>query len=151
MKVEGLDRVGMIVKDLDKVHEFFLKVLGIEFIEVKDPSLETLGLRCSLSLDNQIEIISPAGPPADSCPPYIKRLAKLLEDKDYVLFGLAFRVKNPAEAAADAQREGIRIDYIFDMEQLGPMHNVKEVILNEEDTLGIMMEFVKYDRTKRRS
>ena len=146
MKIEGLDRVTMMVKNLDKAHEFFSNVLGVEFIEVKDPIVETAGLRCSLSLDHQIELMSPAGPLTESCPPHIKRFAKLLEDKDNVIVGLSFRVKDPTEAAAELERKGVRIESRFDLEQFCPVQNLKEVILREEDTLGIMMSFVRYGR-----
>ena len=34
MKIEGLDRVAIGVKDMDNAIEFFSQALGIEFIEV---------------------------------------------------------------------------------------------------------------------
>jgi hypothetical protein len=149
MKIEGIDRVVIGVRDMDKAVEFFSRLFETKFIELKGPGIEALGERASISLDAQMELISPVGPLTNNTPPFVKRLAMLLEDREAVLASLSFRAKDTAKIEADAKREGIRIDGTIETKELDKVlsiRNLRELITNEEDTLGIAMSFVQYDR-----
>jgi len=147
MKTEGLDHVTIGVKNLDKAMEFFSRVLGIEFVELTGALPEAAGFRAGMSADSQIELVSPVLPLKDEAFPQLKRLAKLLEGKNSVVFALAFRVKDAEEIVADAGRKGIRIENRFDVEEFEalPVRNLKEILTKDEDTLGIDMKFVEYE------
>ena len=46
MKIEGIDRIVIAVKDLDKAAEFLSKLLGVEFEEVTNPSSNSRVFMC---------------------------------------------------------------------------------------------------------
>lgn len=147
MKIEGLDHVTIGVKNLDKAIRFFSEVLGIEFVELTGTLPETAGFRAGMSVDSQIELVSPILPLKNEAFPQLRRLAKLLDEKDNVLFAMAFRVKDAEAFVMDAEGKGIRIENRFDVEEFEalPVRNLKEVLTKAEDTLGIDMKFVEYE------
>ena len=145
MKVKGLDRVAIVVRDMDKAIEFFSNKLGAEFQEL--PGGEAMGMRVGISIDNQMELVSPILPLPEGAPPHLKRWAKLLEGRDNVLAALAFKVDDADSAAVEAEEQGMRVETKFDIPEIPgwPIRNLKELIMAEEDTLGIPMAFIKYD------
>lgn len=151
MKVEGISHVTIMVKDLDQAMEFFSSSLGIEFVELKDPHVQAAGVRCSMSLDHQLELLSPSFPLKDSTPPFIRGLANNLENREGFLAALTFRVRDVEKTVVDAKREGIRVNARIDVAQSDTLslRNYKELITNEEDTLGIQMAFVEYERSSK--
>jgi len=149
MKIEGLDHVAIGVKDMDKAVEWFTRVLGTEFYDIagsSDLSSEELGARYMLSLDHGVELISPVLPVKETAAPHIKRLAKLLEDRDSVLMRISFKVEGLSEAALEER--GIHIQGKIEAEEIKPLplRNIKEYLAKEEDTLGIQMMFVEFDQ-----
>jgi catechol 2,3-dioxygenase-like lactoylglutathione lyase family enzyme len=146
MKMKGLDRVTILVKDMDKAAQFFSQKLGIVFTEL--PGAETMGMRASISLDYQMELISPVLPLPEAAPLHLKRWAKLLEHRENVLIALSFRVQDADKTAAEAEQEGMRIEMRFDLPETPPWSicYLKELIMEEEDTLGIPISFVEYER-----
>ena len=147
MRVNGLDRVIILVRDLDMAMSFFSTKLGVEFVELEGAEAE--GQRASISLDHQMELISPILPLPESAPPVTKRWVELLQDRESVLLALAFRVDDVAAAASDAQRLGMRIVDTLDLPELPPLpiHDLREVVVSEEDTLGIPVILVEYQRS----
>ncbi len=148
MKIEGLDHVALGVTDMDKAVEWFTRVLGTEFYDIAgsvEVPVEDLGARYMLSLDHGVELISPVLPVKETAPPHIKRLAKLLEDRDTVVMRIAFKVEGLDEAALE--EKGVRIESKIEAEEVKPLplRNIKEFLGREEDTLGIQMMFVDFD------
>ena len=154
MKIEGIDRIVIAVKNLDKAAEFLSKLLGVEFEEVTNPVAAEGGVRftvgaipqkCTLS----IELIQPLDPLKDIRPPDPKAIAKSVEQVDAALHALVFRVKDTSEVSAETGKRGIRIYGKVEMEKIddGPFSgvtNFKELFSEGEDTLGINMAFVEY-------
>jgi len=152
MKIEGIDRVVIGVKDLDRAIEFFSKLFEVDFVEMTGPAAEAGGVRFAVNLDKHIELISPVYPLKDVNPPNPMKLAKLLEQQgDAALFALAFKVEDAAEAAADLERKGIGIITTLELEQAEPFTKSKftEVFAKDEDTLGIGMAFCEYEPMKK--
>jgi|TARA_B100002003_G_scaffold244689_1_gene271189 catechol 2,3-dioxygenase-like lactoylglutathione lyase family enzyme len=148
MKIEGLDHVALGVADMDKAVEWFTRVLGTEFYDIAgsaEVSVEDLGARYMLSLDHGVELISPVLPIKESAAPHIKRLGKLLEDRDTVVMRISFKVEGLSEAAL-AER-GVHIEGKIETDEVKPLplRNIKEYLAKEEDTLGIQMMFVEFD------
>ena len=146
MRVNRLDRVIILVRDLDRAMSFFSTKLGVEFVELEVGEAE--GQRASMSLDHQMELISPILPVPESAPPATKRWVELLQDRESVFLALAFRVDDAAAAGSDAQRLGMRIVDTLNLPELPPLpiHDLKEVEISEEDTLGIPVILVEYHR-----
>ena len=146
MNVKGLDRVAILVRDMDKAVHFFSEKLGIAFTEL--PGAEAMGMRASISLDYQMELLSPVLPLPEAAPPHIRRWAQQLKDKESALVALSFRVKDADKAAAEAEKEGMGIEMRFDLPEIPPwsIRNLKELIIEEKDTLGIPIAFIEYER-----
>jgi catechol 2,3-dioxygenase-like lactoylglutathione lyase family enzyme len=146
MNVTGMDRVTILVKDMDKAVRFFSEKLGITFTEL--PGAEAMGMRAAISLDYQIELISPIFPISEVAPAHIKRWSQLLKDKDNALIGISFKVQDLDNAVNDLERAGIRIEMRFDLPEIPAwsIRNLKELITPEQDTLGIAMSFIEYER-----
>jgi len=152
MEIEGIDRVVIGVKDLDRGIEFFSKLLEVDFVEVTGPAPDAGGVRFAVNLDKHIELISPVYPLKDANPPNPKKLAKLLDEQgDGALFALAFKVKNAAEAAADLERMGIGVLSTIEVENIDPFTKSQftEVFAREEDTFGVGMAFCEYEPMKK--
>jgi catechol 2,3-dioxygenase-like lactoylglutathione lyase family enzyme len=143
MKIEGIDHVAIIVKDLDRVTQFFNKLFEMDFEEVPR-AVERWGMRISISRpDGQIELVSVVDPAkAAKLPPPFKWMAETAARGVEGVCNLFLRVKDAEEAAADARSKGVRVAHILDEKQLmeeGPLldfipySKIKEVFFSEED------------------
>jgi len=146
MKIKGLDRVVILVRDMDKAVRFFSQKLGIQFTEL--PGAEAMGMRASISLDYQMELISPVLPLPEAAPAHIKRWTQLLGDKENVLVALSFRVQDADKTVSELENAGVSIEMRFDLPEIPAwsIRNLKELIIEEKDTLGIPVSFVEYER-----
>lgn len=148
MKTEGIDRVFIGVRDMDKAMAFFSNLFETRFVELTGPAVEALEERASISLEASIELLSPRLPLSKNAPPYLKDLARVLEEKESVLLGLSYKVSDADSTAAEAERKGVRIGGVIetsDFNEALSWRNFKELIAKEEDTFGIMMTFSQYD------
>lgn len=151
MEIEGVDRIVIGVKNMDKALEFFSDVLGVNMTEIKGALPDMSGLRLAVSLDTKLELISPvAAPVVDTNPPDPFTLARRLDQEgDGILYALVFKVRNLEHALANAERNGVRmIGKVIEVpreDQLG-LSDFKEAVLAENDTFGIKMAFVEYRR-----
>lgn len=147
MGIKGLDRVILLVKDMDKAIGFFSGKLGIKFIElIGPPDPREFGMRAALASDCQMELISPVYPLPEEAPPHIQRAADLLKERDNVLMSLAFRVHDADNSEQELKKKGLCVEARLDLPAIDEwsMHDIKELLMMEEDTLGISMGFVEY-------
>jgi catechol 2,3-dioxygenase-like lactoylglutathione lyase family enzyme len=152
MIIEGIDRLVIGVKDMDRALGLFKNAFGLEFTEVVGAAPEIAGCRLALSFDKQLELISPVAPPKqETNPPDPLELKRRLDASkgDAVLYAIIYKVKDFDAAVAHAAAHGVRVtgDKLeFARDRQFGLSNLEEVALNEDDTLGIKMAFVKYDR-----
>ena len=149
MKIEGISRVFIGVRDMDKAKAFFSNLFETEFVELTGPTVEALEERAAISLEANIELLSPRLPLSKNAPPYMENLVKSLEEKESVLMGLCYKVNDTKATAAEAERKGVSIDGVIETAEFDEAlswRNFKELIVKEEDTFGVMMTFSQYDR-----
>ncbi len=151
MEIEGIDRLVIGVKDMDRSLEFFGDVLGVRFTEVIGAAPEVAGCRLAISFDKKLELISPVAPPVqETNPPDPLELKRRLDENgDAVLYALVYKVRDMDVAIENAAEHGVHIvgnKLEFARDKQFGLSNLEEVALAEEDTLGIKMAFVKYDR-----
>ena len=152
MEIEGIDRLVIGVKNLDRALAFFRDVLGVTMTEVVGFAPEMAGCRLAISFDKKLELISPVGPPKkETNPPDPLELKRRLDETagDAVLYALVYKVKDYNEAVANATKHGVRVvgeKLAFARDEQFRISKVEEVALSEDDTLGIKMAFAKYDR-----
>ena len=90
MKVEKIDHVGIMVKDLEGSAKFFSELLGIEFTEAHENPGQDIRNRINRSLG--IELISPLTPDGPN--------ARTLKKRGEGLSLLSLKVSNLEEAVA---------------------------------------------------
>lgn len=95
-----LSHVGIVVQDMDRALEDYVKLLGYERID--EILVESEHVRVAmLKLGNaEIELLSPTGDGA---------IAKFLSDKGEGLHHVAFEVEDVQKAIVEAERNGYRV------------------------------------------
>jgi catechol 2,3-dioxygenase-like lactoylglutathione lyase family enzyme len=146
MRVNGLDRVIIMVQDLDRTIEFFSTKLGIEIIELLDTEAD--GQRAGICLNHQIELIQPVLPLSEDTPSYFRRWVDQLENKESVLVALSFRVDDVDKTAVEADKQQLRILDELNLAEMPPLpiHNFGEIFLDEVDTLSIPITLTAYSK-----
>jgi catechol 2,3-dioxygenase-like lactoylglutathione lyase family enzyme len=152
MKDEGIDRIVIAVRDLDTAAAFLSRLLGISFEEVTGPLVEAGGVRFAAGalppqqVPLRLELIQPVHPLKDVRPPDPKAIARRVEQVDAAVHALVFKVKDTAEAAAEAGKEGVRIYDTIEIKKIPSwgMTDFKELFAEEADTLGLSMAFVEF-------
>ncbi len=149
MKTQGLDRIAILVKDLDQTRAFFSDVLGVDLTEVSGPLLEEGGVRIAMSFDEHLELVAPILPVKEDAPDITKEMAAALEasGSDTLLFGMTFRVDDGDAAQKEAQEAGLTITRRFDEEAIPVLgvRNLKELFLHQKDTCGLNIGLVSFE------
>lgn len=150
MKTQGIDRVAILVRDLDQAKSFFAGVLGIELKECVDARLAAGGVRIAMSFDEHLELIAPMRPVSDAYPEVTRQMAAALDGagSDSLLFGLSFRVVDADRAAEQAAQEGLNITRRFDqaaIPELG-VRNLREMFLDPRQCGGLNIGLVSFEQ-----
>jgi catechol 2,3-dioxygenase-like lactoylglutathione lyase family enzyme len=147
MNIQGIDHITIGVRDLDRAIKFFSRLLDTQFIELTGPFADASPMRCVMSVEKRVELVEPKKPLPEDAFPQMKRMAAVLEKSEAVLFAVAFRVKDAETTVKEAEKQGVRIETRFDIPDLSFWGgiNVKELLTNDEDMLGINMKFVEYE------
>jgi catechol 2,3-dioxygenase-like lactoylglutathione lyase family enzyme len=151
MQVTGLDRVVVMVKDMDKAREFFAGKLGMEFREVDEEVQKQAGNRGLVCLDKHIHLVQPNLPLPEGAPPFLRQGAKVIQEqgKDATVLVLLFKMDDPMASMDEMKRQGFVVLGTWeddrDYASVG-MDHLWEFIVDPKDTLGISMGFSKWDR-----
>jgi methylmalonyl-CoA/ethylmalonyl-CoA epimerase len=126
MKIEKLDHVAILVKDLKKAENFFS-----DLFETKFSLLGEIGDVKSMIEPSGMEIAEPQVPDGPS--------AKTLKNRGEGIFVLSLKVSNIEEAMAEMESKGIRrVEY---MNHKG----VKIALYHPKDTFGVKIELIEFD------
>jgi catechol 2,3-dioxygenase-like lactoylglutathione lyase family enzyme len=136
MKPLGVNRVTMAVKDLDDAVAFYSRLLGATFNN-QDKAAQSLGIRCAISWDAGIELVSPL-------PGHETFVTKLIASKGEGLIGVVFAVDDVEACRQTAEEMKIRVRPLVDY---GPREieeylqnrfkKYKEYTLSSADTHGV--------------
>ena len=150
MQIEGIDRLVIGVKDMDRALRFFGDVLGVRFTEITGPAAEAVGCRLAISLDHKLELICPvAEPRVVTNPPDPLELRRRLQHAEAVLYALIFKVPDLDAAVANAAHHGVGVvgDRVeFERDPQLRVSGFREVALAEPATFGIKMALSQYVR-----
>jgi len=106
MKPQGVNRVTIAVKDLDSAVAFYSKLLGATFHDQDRPA-KSLGIRCAISWDAGIELVSPL-PGQES---FVTRVIAL---KGEGLIGVVFAVDDVEACRRTAEEMKIKVRPLVD-------------------------------------
>jgi len=124
MRVEKIDHVSIMVKDLEKAGKFFADLFEIEFTGPREnPGQDR---RSIMSRPLGIALRSPLTPDGPT--------ARTLKSRGEGLSLLSLKVPNLKEAVAEMKSKGIR-----QVEAIG----TKIAIFHPEDTYGVMIELIE--------
>jgi len=127
MKIEKIDRVGILVSDLDKAKHFFGDLFETEFASTGE--IEQLDLKAVVD-PSGIELVAPLTTGGF--------IAKTLQTRGPGLITISLKVANLDDAMKEIKSRGIGIIFHDENEKY------KAVVLHPKDTLGVMIELVEY-------
>ena len=107
---QGVNRVVMLVRDLDAGRVFYEELLGCTFHSVNDEEAAAFGVRTVFSWDGGIELVAPlegAGSHLDA----------ILEERGEGLIGVVWAVPDADASKAAAERLGVSSYYTLDYDQ----------------------------------
>ena len=147
MKAKGINRVHIIVKDLDKAIALYSEMLNTTFYPV-DMAV-AFGVRAAISSEAGIEMASPI-PGSDK--PTALALAKQIEEHGEGLYAVVFDIDEIEQARAKAEEMGIRVlekREVVDQDVVkrsfyGRYSTFIEYFLNPEDTHGALVVLGKF-------
>lgn len=138
MKTKGINRVVIVVKDVDKAVALYSKLLNTTFYPAVNAKEN--GLRAEMSYDAAIELVSPI-PGADT--PWAIALTQFIKERGEGLHSVIFSVDNVEEGRRKAEEMGVRVTgkIEFDRDEIkrsfqGRWKTYLEYSLNPEDTHG---------------
>jgi len=127
MKIEKIDHVAILVKDVNKAEEFFSDLFEMRFAQLGE--VKEVDAR-SIMEESGIEILEPLTPDGPT--------AKTLEKRGEGLTLLSLKVSNLDEAMAEMKAKGIRL--------VAEKHdNIRLALYHPKDTYGVMIELIEYD------
>jgi methylmalonyl-CoA/ethylmalonyl-CoA epimerase len=136
MKTFGLDRVVIVVKDLDKAAKRYSELLGISFWDAGVQ--EDQGVRAMVSWDGQIELVSPISTQSGA--------AKFLEKKGEGIFGVAWKIEDINEAQALVDRHGFKMIHKFEFTNTPEFKLFKEIVLHPKEFNEVPIILVQSER-----
>jgi methylmalonyl-CoA/ethylmalonyl-CoA epimerase len=127
VKVEKIDHIHILVKDLEKATKFFEDILGTKFC---DPMVESGG--ASTVIDPiGLELIASNKP--DSA------VARTIEKRGEGLAAISLKVPDIEEAVKELQSKGLRLIVKSQSGQL------KEAQFHPKDSYGVLIELCEYN------
>jgi methylmalonyl-CoA epimerase len=130
MRVEQLDHIHIVVRDLQKAVDFFESLLGIKFAGVIQVEGWDAISRIAAIGSVGIELIQPTSPQSI--------FAKFLEQRGEGVQALSLKVPDIEEAKAEMQARGMKLvsDY--------SMGCIKEAHFHPKDAFGVLIELCQY-------
>lgn len=152
MKTKGVERVTILVKDLDKAVALYSELLNTTFYPV-DMAVD-FGVRAAFSYDAGIEMSAPI-PGSDS--PMAQVLAQHIEEHGEGLYAVVFSIDDVEQAHAKAKEMGIFVMYMLELDQdeidiyfQGMYSKYIEYVLHPEDTCGAQVLLGQFEPPKNR-
>ncbi len=133
MKIKRIQRVVIVVRNLEEAAKRYADLLGVPFLDLGFQ--ETHGVRAMHSEDWLVELISPVGPRCVA--------ARYLEKYGEGVMGVAFQVTDIDEARSHVENKGFKILNELDCGEDDIWKSFKEIILDPKDTNGAPLMLVE--------
>lgn len=131
MKVEKIDHIHIVVKDLEATVKLLSNILGSHFVG----PMEFPTIRTAFD-DLGFEIIQPKTPSDPR--------AEFIEEHGEGVGAVGLKVPNVDEAAAELEAKGIQII----RRRGGPERDIKVALTDPKSAYGVQFELVEYQNTR---
>ena len=128
---EGLDHIGVAVKDLDRAVEAYRKILGIETVHREVLPERNLEIAIFLVGDVKLELLSPTSEAST--------VHGFLEKRGEGLHHVAFRTDDVEKAARNLKEMSIGLA----QDPAEGAHGTRVLFLHPRDSHGVLIEFVQ--------
>ena len=135
MKVERIDHIHVVVKDLEKAAKFFSDLMGTKFFGPIDAGK---GFNFNVAFDDLgFELMQPKAPG--------NSVAKRLEEHGEGVAWIGLKVSNLDEAVTELRNKGVSIEYWRDYSDPAKRGDVMAARTTDpKQTYGVMLELVEY-------
>jgi catechol 2,3-dioxygenase-like lactoylglutathione lyase family enzyme len=133
MKLVGLNRIEVLVRDPDRAERDFSSLLG--GLAFRPESAGDHPLDCRIDWRAGIEIVHPE---AEDHP-----VAALLREHGEHVFTVVFEVEDLDEAKAWVREQGFEIQYEFSPEPTGAVEVMRQITLGPERTHGVVVTLME--------
>ncbi len=134
--MSGVNRVVIVVKDIEKAGKLFSELLGARFYD--GGIVDRFGIRAMVSWDGGLELISPVTEDSDA--------ARFLRERGEGVYTVIFNVNNADQAASRAKALGVRQTGVIEFDQHPVFKKFKEILLAPEDTCGAFVALAQIER-----
>jgi len=134
--MKGVNRVVIVVKDIEKAGKLFSELLGIRLVD--HGVVQDMGIRAMLSWDGGIELVSPITSDSD--------VAGFLSEKGEGVYAVVFNVDNADKAADRAKKLGVKMRGTIELGEKEGFRKFKEILLDPEDTHSVFTLLAEIER-----
>src|SRR5574340_1402396 len=110
MRARGVNRVTMVVRNLEQGVAFYSKLLGATFHSMNEEDAEKFGIRVMASWDAGIELVSPIPGRESAASQFLKKHGE-------GLMGVVFAVDDVDAAKAAAEELGVPATYTLEYDK----------------------------------
>jgi len=136
MKVEGIDHVNILVKDLEAAMDFFCDVFGSKFIGPIDHQPQ---LPIRIAVDNVGFALQS---PTSRDHPF----AKQIDERGEGVGSIAVKVSDIDEGVAELKAKGLRLVRMPpEQREIVELPSLKSALFSGENAFGVQIELVQYD------
>ncbi len=133
MAVKGIQRVVIVVRNLEEAAKRYADLLGTDFRQLA--SQEALGVRAMASEDWLVELISPTNPQSVA--------ARYLEKHGEGVMGVAFEVADIDAVGLRVKKKGFNVLSELDFADGKMWKTFREIVLDPRDTNGAPIMLVQ--------
>ena len=135
MKVERIDHIHIVVKDLEAAAKFFSDLMGTQFFGPMDAGK---GFNFNVSFDDLgLELLQPTAPG--------NPVAQHLEERGEGVAWIGLKVSNLDEAVAELRAKGISVEYWRDYSDPATRGDIMAArTVDPKQTHGVMLELIEY-------
>ena len=129
MKILHIDHIGIAVKQLDQVRDFYSGVLGLPVQEVEHVEEQKVNVAFLPITDSELELLESTDPDGP--------ISKFIQNKGEGIQHIAFRVENLEASLAELKEKGIRL---IDQKPRVGAGGAKIAFIHPKESHGVLVE-----------
>jgi predicted enzyme related to lactoylglutathione lyase len=136
--MSGVNRVVIVVKDLERAGRLFSELLGTTFYDADAATVNMYKVKAKVSWDGGLEIVEPITDDTEA--------ARFLKEKGEGLWGVFFNVDDADKAIAKVKEMGLRQTGTVEFDRHPLFNKFKEILLAPDDTCGTFVALIHTEK-----